>query len=91
MLQVTFARPITASLTGSFSRPANTPFVTTVAKAAKFVKIAGTASLMKQVKILYVVGCSDFGLNISSTFSSFSWIRGYSEEATSSIFFSELI
>ena len=51
MIQVTSVSPNTASLVGSLSRPAKTPLVTTVAKLAIFVNIAGTASFMKQLNI----------------------------------------
>lgn len=66
--------PITPSLTGSFIRPANTPFETTIPNDITFVKMAGNAILRNTANILQEVGCYLlFGSNILFSSCSSEW------------------
>ena len=68
----TLAKPTEASKTGSFIRPANTPFTTTDKKASRFVKTAGMAIFKKHMNILPEVGGSLDGSNMfDSSYSAF--------------------
>ena len=92
ILTQTLDRPTVASLTGSFMRPANTPFVTTVANPMIFVKMAGMAIYKKHKNILLVVGGSHYGSNIlASSYSTVNSVIEFSSNRDSFLSFNNSV